>query len=1044
MILDHRDREDREGGVSERAGFGISCSDEAHLMSVLRCTIYSDKVMAVLREYGANARDAHHDPRCQDRAQVPIRVQVPTLGEPTLEVQDRGPGLSHDEVFRVFTQYGASTKRGSNEVVGYLGIGCLIAGQPIVTSTGMKPIDKIEVGDLVLTHRGRFKPVYEVMTRKHVGKACVVHISQGSRPLVLTPEHPILISDYLGNVRWEKPCNIVGGYRSQKKGIGAWNTYVVLPAHAAEGVGVLDVSTVLGPMYEWVSGVCTRTKKFEFQRRGRRRITEVENTNERHTITTSRVTSYPGFPKEVPLTEELGWLLGLYAAEGSGKKQVSICLNITEVDFANRFMTGMKRIFNLNFEEYVRPEKNIRELVEHSVPGAALLSALCGSGAAKRVPEIVLLGTDAVRRGFLRGVLDGDGSGTRSRFVFGVASPDLAWGVRTLMHLTECKWGTVGYMSEHKRWSVSYRDAKWSYCMQRGDYILRPVLMVETIDLNTDVFNCSVKEDESYVSDFVLHNSKSGFAYSDSFTVVSRHGGRRRTYAAVLDASERGEMRLLCDEPQEDGETGLTVQVGVRPGDVAEFQRKAAECFRFYQPRPTINLALPEVPEGDAVAVGEGTAWAAVMGGVPYAVDLSQLDVPDYVGEVGGVARFAIGDLRVSASREGLRYDDRTKTALVEKLVAVCEQHVRQLVRGTAGLSPWERRLRFAGMEVFAPLLSDSCGVSRLFDAAVKLGKPEAERLRLCKFKSVPVSPKTRLVYVDDARGIRGYGLGEHDLVVRRGTAATHGESLAVLRRLVADAGLDGVPVVQTSSLPWERPASTGSRGGRSVKGAAFVFRADHEPQGNGRALSDRWTAVEREPADDDVYVLLDRFQTPFYDAWASDARIMRALGVELPTVYGYRVVAGADNAHPGRTYEEWAHGLYDLAVAACPTVEALVHALPYRNVSCHESAVQAVVAALGAAHPVAALAARVMDAHELVERSDRRLHRAAMLLAGRMERGDARPDIDAVKDQYPLLRENFRHLLQGDPRHWCDYIAAMDHARADNLQSGQRKGGVG
>lgn len=652
MILDHRDREDREGGVSERAGFGISRSDEAHLMSVLRCTIYSDKVMAVLREYGANARDAHHDPRCADRAQVPVRVQVPTPSEPTLEVQDRGPGLSHDEVFRVFTQYGASTKRENNELIGALGIGC-----------------------------------------------------------------------------------------------------------------------------------------------------------------------------------------------------------------------------------------------------------------------------------------------------------------------------------------------------------------------------------------------KAGFSYSDSFTVVSRHDGRRRTYAAVLDASERGEMRLLCDEPQEDGETGLTVQVGVRPGDVAEFQRKAAECFKFYQPRPEINLALPEVPEGDAVFISEGAAWTAVMGGVPYAVDLSQLDVPDYVGEVGGVARFAIGDLRVSASRESLKYDDRTKAALVEKLVAVCERHIRQLVRGTAGLSQWEQRLRFAGMEVFAPLLSDSCGVSRLFDTTVKLGKAESEKLRLCKFKSVPVSPRTRLVYVDDARGIRGYGLGEHDLVVRRGTAATHDESLAVLRRLIADAGLDGVPVVQTSSLPWERPASTGSRGGRSVKGVAFVFRADREPQDQGRAMSDRWTAVEREPADDDVYVVMDRFQTPFYDAWATDTRIMRALGVEPPVVYGYRVVAG-DNSHPGRTYEEWAHGLYELAVAACPAVEALVHALPYRSVAYHESAVRAVVAALGAAHPVAVLAARVRDAHALVERSDGKLCRAAMLLAARMERGDARPDIDAVKDQYPLLRENFRNLLQGDPCHWCDYIAAMDCKRAADRAS--------
>ena len=43
--------------------------------------------------------------------------------DPTLFIRDFGPGLSRNDVFSVFTQYGASTKRNDDNSVGMLGIG---------------------------------------------------------------------------------------------------------------------------------------------------------------------------------------------------------------------------------------------------------------------------------------------------------------------------------------------------------------------------------------------------------------------------------------------------------------------------------------------------------------------------------------------------------------------------------------------------------------------------------------------------------------------------------------------------------------------------------------------------------------------------------------------------------------------------------------------------------------------------------------------------------------------------------------------------------
>lgn len=100
--------------------FGMSEGNEAHIFGILRDTLYSDKELAVIREYSTNAWDAHREAGIGD---VPIKVSLPTSLEPSLVVRDYGKGMSEEDVFGTYTQYGASTKRGSNLGVGHLGIG---------------------------------------------------------------------------------------------------------------------------------------------------------------------------------------------------------------------------------------------------------------------------------------------------------------------------------------------------------------------------------------------------------------------------------------------------------------------------------------------------------------------------------------------------------------------------------------------------------------------------------------------------------------------------------------------------------------------------------------------------------------------------------------------------------------------------------------------------------------------------------------------------------------------------------------------------------
>lgn len=90
-----------------------------HIMSVLT-DLYSDKELAVIREYSTNALDSHRCAGIDD----PIEVELPTDLRPTFTVRDHGIGMSVDDITDNFSKYGWSSKRETNNEVGILGLGC--------------------------------------------------------------------------------------------------------------------------------------------------------------------------------------------------------------------------------------------------------------------------------------------------------------------------------------------------------------------------------------------------------------------------------------------------------------------------------------------------------------------------------------------------------------------------------------------------------------------------------------------------------------------------------------------------------------------------------------------------------------------------------------------------------------------------------------------------------------------------------------------------------------------------------------------------------
>jgi len=76
-------------------------------------------------------------------------------------------------------------------------MGCLTDPEyPILTITGYKPIKDIIVGDLVMTHKGRWKKVTDLHRRKYTGKLYNIYVRGLPIPLELTDEHPVLLKSF--------------------------------------------------------------------------------------------------------------------------------------------------------------------------------------------------------------------------------------------------------------------------------------------------------------------------------------------------------------------------------------------------------------------------------------------------------------------------------------------------------------------------------------------------------------------------------------------------------------------------------------------------------------------------------------------------------------------------------------------------------------------------------------------------------------------------------------------------------------------------------
>jgi hypothetical protein len=107
-----------KSGNFEESKFSIEASSKAFF--ILSDGLYSNKVLAVVRELSTNAYDSHVE---AGKADVPFDVHLPTTLNPVFFIRDYGTSMNHEDCMQLYTTYFRSTRNNSNDAVGCLGLG---------------------------------------------------------------------------------------------------------------------------------------------------------------------------------------------------------------------------------------------------------------------------------------------------------------------------------------------------------------------------------------------------------------------------------------------------------------------------------------------------------------------------------------------------------------------------------------------------------------------------------------------------------------------------------------------------------------------------------------------------------------------------------------------------------------------------------------------------------------------------------------------------------------------------------------------------------
>ena len=208
----------------------------------------------------------------------------------------------------------------------------------------------------------------------------------------------------------------------------------------------------------------------------------------------------------------------------------------------------------------------------------------------------------------------------------------------------------------------------------------------------TQVGFSTKSDDNDAVGGFGL-GRLSAMTYTDQYTVTTYTGGLKRVYSVFRGDGNVPQVILLTTEESHE-RPGTEVKVPVKATDFPTFKDRCEKVLQWF-PRsifkafgfvPKSNASLIETPLWKVVAVDPNgpktyrsggyvsTAHTAQLGPITYPLKWSM--VPGLELPASIVPIFAVGELELPPSREGISYDPRTIAALAARRAVIVNEVV--------------------------------------------------------------------------------------------------------------------------------------------------------------------------------------------------------------------------------------------------------------------------------------------------------------------------------------------------------------------------------
>ena len=446
-------------------------------------------------------------------------------------------------------------------------------------------------------------------------------------------------------------------------------------------------------------------------------------------------------------------------------------------------------------------------------------------------------------------------------------------------------------------------------------------------------YGCSTKGNSNEFTGCLGIGRFAPLSYTDSFIITSFVNGTKNVFNVFIDSTDNNQIAKIHSESTTEP-NGVEISVAVKDSDIQLFHDKAMDLFRHFKVKPIVNGSQVKYDEAEPIMkgvdwkiTGKSSLSIGIMGNVPYALDNHFTGDESITNALncGIEVDFAIGELDVSASREGLKYNDRTKKAIKDKLTRiVCEASaelnkkfkscntlfdahklygevmdygsnlyaLRNLVKSS---------LVFNGVKItssrinFTPPTDGSYGV-KTFEKTWR-----GNKIRSYDSQSIECNANTLVIDNDLylSSGVRSrihapVSSGKKVWLVTYRTAADKAKFLS-------DSGLIEANLVKLSSFPKISLAVGNSSAVKDSKHTSKEFVYDFSFAGKASSwhskLSDFWKSENVDVANDSgFYVIIDRFQFKNHKGLMSApselstlAKSLKTFGIDITKIYGFK-----------------------------------------------------------------------------------------------------------------------------------------------------------